>query len=69
MTAALMVGQLETQLADNFAVELGIVKAVMLVEVWDDALVVELESNSVVQLVAAKACLSGVMSVEWKDVN
>ena len=38
-------------------------------ESWVDLMVVELESNSVVQLVAAKACLSGVMSVEWKDVN
>ena len=38
-------------------------------ESWVDLMVVELESNSVVQLVEAKACLSGVMSVEWKDVN
>jgi len=36
---------------------------------WGDALVVELESNLVVKLVAKKAYLSGVMSVEWKDVN
>jgi hypothetical protein len=40
-----------------------------LVEMWDDVLVVELESNLVVQLVATKVYLSDVMSVEWKDVN